>query len=232
VPGEESIGYYAEAPTAQRYHPVVFDRERCCWVELRWSTRDPVNHYWITVCPASDDLNCNIPNNERLPLDQQGPEDGHDPTVIEQRCAELREAEEVQRQQQTVIQSPSVRIARPRTPAAPSETSTEDREEPTDEGGEPEHIQVHAPEVDALAARAELLHLPHNEPMATQTQTQVREEPPYIHINPVTGHAMNVNKDTAENIRRALGSDHADPPDEQQHMSIPRWQFQVPGNAS
>jgi hypothetical protein len=36
--------------------------------------------------------------------------------------------------------------------------------------------------------------------MATQTQTQVREEPPYIHINPVTGHAMNVDKDTAENI--------------------------------
>jgi hypothetical protein len=58
-----------------------------------------------------------------------------------------------------------------------SETSTEDREEPTDEGGEPEHIQIHAPEVDALAARAELLHLPHDEPMATQTQTQVREEP-------------------------------------------------------
>jgi hypothetical protein len=52
-----------------------------------------------------------------------------------------------------------------------------------------------------LAARAELLHLPHDEPMATQTQTQVREEPPYIRINPVTGHAMNVDEDTAENIR-------------------------------
>jgi hypothetical protein len=51
--------------------------------------------------------------------------------------------------------------------------------------------------------------------MATQTQTQVREEPPYIHINPVTGHAMNVDEDTAENIRRALGLDHADPPDKQ-----------------
>jgi hypothetical protein len=56
--------------------------------------------------------------------------------------------------------------------------------------------------VDALAAQAELLHLPpHNEPTAMQTQTQVREEPPYIRINPVTGHAMNVDKDTAENIR-------------------------------
>jgi hypothetical protein len=106
----------------------------------------------------------------------------------------------------------------------------EEREEPTDEGGKPEHIQVHAPEVDALAARAELLHLPHDELMATQTQTQVREEPPYICINPVTGHAMNVDEDTAENIRRALGSDHADPPDELQNTGIPRWQFQIPGN--
>jgi hypothetical protein len=66
--------------------------------------------------------------------------------------------------------------------------------------------------------------------MATQTQTQVREEPPYICINPVTGHAMNVDEDTAENIRRALGSDHADPPDELQNTGIPRWQFQIPGN--
>jgi hypothetical protein len=66
--------------------------------------------------------------------------------------------------------------------------------------------------------------------MATQTQTQAREEPPYIRINPVTGHAMNVDEDTAENIRRALGSDHADPPDEHPHTSIPHWQFQVPGN--
>jgi hypothetical protein len=65
--------------------------------------------------------------------------------------------------------------------------------------------------VDVLAAQAELLHLPHNEPMATQTQTQVREEPPYIRINLVTGHAINVDEDTAENICRALGSDHADP---------------------
>jgi hypothetical protein len=85
VPREESIGYYAEAPTTQRYHPVAFNRECCCWVELRWSTRDPVDHYWITVCPASDDLNCNIPNSERLPVDQQGPLDDHKPAVIEQR---------------------------------------------------------------------------------------------------------------------------------------------------
>jgi hypothetical protein len=68
--------------------------------------------------------------------------------------------------------------------------------------------------------------------MAMQTQTQVQEEPPYIHINPVTGHAMNVDEDTTENIRRALGSDHTDPSDEHQHTTILRWQFQVPGNAS
>jgi hypothetical protein len=43
---------------------------------------------------------------------------------------------------------------------------------------------------------------------------------------------MNVDEDTAENICRALGSDHADPPDKNQHMTILRWQFQVPGNAS
>jgi hypothetical protein len=105
----------------------------------------------------------------------------------------------------------------------------EDREEPTDEGGEPEHIHIHVPEVDALAARAELLHLPHDKPMATQTQTQVQEEPPYICINPVTGHAMNVDNDTAENIRQALSSE--DPPDEHHNTNIPRWQFQIPGNA-
>jgi hypothetical protein len=68
--------------------------------------------------------------------------------------------------------------------------------------------------------------------MATQTQTQVREEPPYIRINPVMGHAMNVDEDTTENICRALGSDHADPPDEQRNTDIPRWQFQIPGNAN
>jgi hypothetical protein len=94
------------------------------------------------VHPASDDLNCNIPTSERLPVDQQGPEDDHDPTVIEQRQAELQAAEEVRRQQHTIIQSPLVGRARPRTPAAPSKTSTEDRNELTDKGGEPEQINI------------------------------------------------------------------------------------------
>jgi hypothetical protein len=213
VPREELIGYYTEALTSQRYHPVAFNHEHCCWVELRWSTRDPVDHYWITVQPTSDNLNCNIPNSERLPIDQQGPEDDHDPAIIEQRLAELRTTEEARRQSSAPIQSPTVGIARPHTPAPPSKTSTEDRNEPTNEGGEPEQINIHAPEVDTLAAQAELLHLPPDKSMATQTQAQVREEPPYIHINPVTGHAMNVDEDMAENIRQALGSDHTDPPD-------------------
>jgi hypothetical protein len=114
-----------------------------------------------------------ISRNERLPVDQQGPEDDHDPAIIAERQEELRA---IGRSQSAIIQSPTVRIARPRTPAVTSDTSTEEREEPTDEGGEPEHIQVHAPEVDALAAQAELLHLPpHDESMATQTQMQVRE---------------------------------------------------------
>jgi hypothetical protein len=97
-------------------------------------------------------------------------------------------------------------------PAAPSETSTEDRNEPTDEGGKPEQIHIHAPEVDALAAQAELLHLPHDEPMATQTQTQVRKEPPYISINPVMGHAMNVDEDTAENSSKSIRLGQHRPP--------------------
>jgi hypothetical protein len=108
IPQEESVGYYAEAPTAQRYHPVIFDRERCCWVELRWSRRDPTDHYWITVRPAGDNLNCNIPNSKRLPVDQQGPEDDHDPAIIEQRQDELRA---LRRLQSTIIQSPTVGIA-------------------------------------------------------------------------------------------------------------------------
>jgi hypothetical protein len=106
----------------------------------------------------------------------------------------------VRRQQHAIVQSPSIGIARPRTLAPPSETSTEDRNKPTDKGGEPEQINIHTPEVDTLAAQAELLHLPHDKPMATQTQTQVHKELPYICINPLTGHTMNVDKDTAENI--------------------------------
>lgn len=79
----------------------------------------------------------------------------------------------------------------PRTPA-PLETSTEAQDEPTDNGPEPEQINIHSPEVDMLAAQAESLHLPATDAMATQTQTQtqMREEPPYLFINPITGQSI------------------------------------------
>ena len=60
-----------------------------------------------------------------------------------------------------------------RTPA-PSETSTEAQDEPTDEGAEPEQINIYSPEVEALAAQAESLHIPADKPMATQTQMQTQ----------------------------------------------------------
>ena len=87
--------------------------------------------------------------------------------------------------------------------------------EPTDEGAEPEQINVYSPEVEVLVAQAESLHILVDEPMTTQTQTQtrVREEPPYLHINPVTGHVMDVDPQDAPAIFRAMGSDHTDPPD-------------------
>ena len=28
-----NTGYYAEAATSQRYHPIIYDTEQCCWVE-------------------------------------------------------------------------------------------------------------------------------------------------------------------------------------------------------
>jgi hypothetical protein len=95
-----------------------------------------------------------------------------------------------------------------------SETSTEERNEPTDEGGEPEHINAYAPEVDALAAQAESLHLPENAPMATEMQTQERtyKMSPFLPINPVTGHVMDMDPQDIENIRQAMGPDRADPP--------------------
>ena len=49
---------------------------------------------------------------------------------------------------------------------------------------------------------------------------------PYLRINPVTGHVMDVDPQDAPAVYRAMGSDHADPPDEP--PQIPRWQFDVP----
>jgi hypothetical protein len=76
------------------------------------------------------------------------------------------------------------------------------RDEPTNKGGEPKQINVYAPEVDTLAAQAELLHLPNEEPMATEVQTQTRayEVPPFLPINPITGHVIDVDPQDEANI--------------------------------
>ena len=84
-------------------------------------------------------------------------------------------------QEERVPTPPTHSPLRARTPA-PLETSTEARDEPTDEGAEPEQINIYSPEVEALTAQAESLHIPADVPMTTQTQTQTRtrEEPPYL----------------------------------------------------
>jgi hypothetical protein len=81
--------------------------------------------------------------------------------------------------------------------------STEERNEPMDEGGEAEQINIYAPKVDALAAQAESLHLPDNAPMATEMQKQERayEMPPFLPINPITGHVMDMDPQDMENIQ-------------------------------
>ena len=59
IPHEEAVGYYAETSTSQCFHPIAFNRERCCWVELWWVTQAD-DTFWIAQQPAGDDLLCNI----------------------------------------------------------------------------------------------------------------------------------------------------------------------------
>ena len=159
-------------------------------------------------------------------MEEQGPLDGDDAQEITQTMATLASSSRTT-QVERVSTPPTHSPLRARTPA-PSETSTEALDEPTDEGAEPEQINVYSPEVEALAAQAESLHIPPNKPMMTQTQTQtrIREDPPYLRINPVTGHVMDVDPQDAPAVYRAMGSDHTDPPDTP--PQIPRWQFDVP----
>ena len=91
IPPEETVGYYAETSTSQRFHPIVFNREWCCWVELWWVTRED-NTFWIAQQPAGDDLLCNIRIQDRRPVDKQGPEDDEDPEVVEARREALATA--------------------------------------------------------------------------------------------------------------------------------------------
>jgi hypothetical protein len=64
-----NTGYYTEAATLQRYHPIVFNQEWCCWVELRWNTRE---HYFEVARPAENNLNINIPLQDALLAEEQG----------------------------------------------------------------------------------------------------------------------------------------------------------------
>jgi hypothetical protein len=68
-----NTGYYAEAATSQRYHPIVFNRERCCWVELRWSIQ---RGYFEAARPAQSDLNIDIRLVDARPIGEQGRIDG------------------------------------------------------------------------------------------------------------------------------------------------------------
>ena len=91
IPPEETLGYYAETSTSQRFHPIAFNRERCCWVELRWVNRTD-DAFWIAQRPAGDDLLCNIKTQDRRSIDDQGPLDGEDDQEATQTAANFASA--------------------------------------------------------------------------------------------------------------------------------------------
>ncbi|KAF8256592.1 hypothetical protein EI94DRAFT_1821722 [Lactarius quietus] len=189
---ENNTGYYAEAATAQRYHPVVFNRERCCWVELRWSN---TNNYFKATRPAADDLHINIPLTDARPIDQQGPIDGQQDDTLDSEPP------------RTEFQLRSV------TPAVSSHTS-ERSPTPRSETVEPEEIAVQSPEVDALATRTAELHIP--EPIRgipySYMTTQTEVSPPRLVINEQTGHVQQLQPEDMEAANRAMGPDVPDAP--------------------
>jgi hypothetical protein len=137
---------------------------------------------------------------------------------VEEARERAKNSPTVQTEEQ-VTASPVVEHHRPRTPAPPSVTSTEDHEGMEDDtGGEPEHIYVNTPEVDVLARQAEYLHIPADEPMAMQTQTQMGayEAPPFLAINPIMGHV--IDDVDPEAVHQAAGSDRDDPPEVHHHF--------------
>jgi hypothetical protein len=123
-----NTGYYAEAATSQRYHPIVFNKERCCWVELRWSTQE---HYFEVARPAENDLNINIPLQDALPAEEQGHVDRE--ATPESVPAQL---------------SPELQL---HSPTQPTTSKTSERVDTPSIIYEPEPIAVHSPEVDVLA---------------------------------------------------------------------------------
>ena len=159
-------------------------------MELRWVIRED-DAFWIAQRPARDDLICNIQVQDRRPINKQGPIDEEEPTMVKGSSTTFMAAERVPT-------PPTHSPLRARTPT-PTETSTEPQDEPTDEGAEPEQINIYSPEVEALATQTASLHIPTDEPITTQiqTQTRVREEPPYLRINPMTGHVMDVDPQDA-----------------------------------
>ena len=93
IPPEEAVGYYVETSTSQWFHPIAFNREWCCWVELQWVIRED-DTFWIAQHPAGDDLLCNIHIQDQHPVDEQGPEDNEDLEVVEARREALAKQHE------------------------------------------------------------------------------------------------------------------------------------------
>ncbi|KAF8261854.1 hypothetical protein EI94DRAFT_1809664 [Lactarius quietus] len=188
---KEEPGYYAEAATAQRFHPVVFNKERCCWVELRWSN---TNNYFEATRPAADDLHINVPLVDARPIDQQGPIDGQEDNLDSE-----PPRTEFQLRSETV--------------AASSHTS-ERSPTPRSEIIEPEEIAVQSPEVEALAAQTAELHIPdpiRGIPYSYMT-TQTEVSPPRLVINEQTGHVQQLQPEDMEAANRAMGPDVPDAP--------------------
>ncbi|KAF8266336.1 hypothetical protein EI94DRAFT_1803184 [Lactarius quietus] len=190
---ENNTGYYAEAATSQRFHPVVSNRERCCWVELRWSN---TNSYFEATRPAADDLNINIPLVDARPIDQQGVIDGQE------------------EEQPDLDTEPPRTEFQLRTTSPPQSSHTSERLPTPRSEGEPEEIAVQSPEVDALAAQTAELHIP--EPIRgipySYMTTQTEVSPPRLVINEQTGHVQQLQPEDMEAVNRAMGPDVPDAP--------------------
>ncbi|KAF8269518.1 hypothetical protein EI94DRAFT_1799068 [Lactarius quietus] len=191
--GSGSVSDASEAATAQRYHPVVFNKERCCWVELRWSN---TNSYFEATRPAADDLHINIPLVDARPIDNQGPIDG-------------------QEEGENLDSDPPRTEFQLRTTTTVASSHTSERSNtPHSEVAEPGNIAEQSPEVDALAAQTAELHIP--EPIRgipySYMTTQTEVSPPRLVINEQTGHVQQIQPEDMEAVNRAMGPDVPDAP--------------------
>lgn len=183
-----NTGYYAEAATAQRFHPIIFHHERCCWVELRWNR---TQEYFEAARPAGDDLNCNILLTEARPIEGQGRIDG--------------EPEE------EALSEPLSPELQHRTPARSDTSHTSERAPTPSIAEEPEHIYVQEeePGVEEIIQQTATLHIP--DPIRMATQTLVEEPTPLV-IDERTGHVVDMNPADLQAARRAMGPDEPDQP--------------------